>query len=183
MTMTERGDGDRDGAGGRSGAVKPVKVRARRAGVFAGAAGVVLAALTLKTWAERALVNDVMDLGPLDLRLIYNPGAAFSLGADHPGLVLALTSGLSLAVAVLAWRAAATPRPIGQLAGLSLLLGGAVTNVVDRAGDAVVTDYFHTGWWPTFNLPDVTIIAGALLLVITEWRRPAAKAAAPDDLR
>ena len=48
-----------------------------------------------------------------------------------------------------------------------------MANLTDRLGDGVVTDYLHSGWWPTFNLPDVAIVAGSVLLVLAEFRRPA----------
>lgn len=149
----------------------------RRTGVYAAAAGVIAAAWGVKTWAEQDLAEVSStgigsDAGPLQLRLAYNPGAAFSLGADRPALVLVITGALCAAIAVAAWWAAAH-RPRLQLAGLAAVLGGAVANLTDRLEDGVVTDYLHSGWWPTFNLPDVAIVAGAALLVLAEFRRPA----------
>lgn len=35
----------------------------------------------------------------------------------------------------------------------------------------MVTDYLHTGWWPTFNLADVFIVCGGLAMVALSWRR------------
>ncbi|MDI3422275.1 signal peptidase II [Streptomyces luteolus] len=43
-------------------------------------------------------------------------------------------------------------------------------NLIDRAADGVVTDYLHSGWWPTFNLADAFIVCGGLLLVALSWR-------------
>ena len=51
-----------------------------------------------------------------------------------------------------------------------VVLGGAAANLTDRAGDGVVTDYLHTGWWPTFNLADVFIVCGGLAMVALSWR-------------
>jgi signal peptidase II len=43
----------------------------------------------------------------------------------------------------------------------------------------MVTDYLHTGWWPTFNLADALIVRGAVLLVLaTVLRQPAPQ---PDE--
>ncbi|WP_308470200.1 signal peptidase II [Kineococcus rubinsiae] len=144
----------------------------RRAALYIGAAAVLAVAWGVRTWAERDLTGDGRDVGLLQLRLTYNPGAAFSLGAEHPTLVLIITSVLCLAIAIAGWWAAAH-RPGLQLAGMASILGGALANLTDRLGDGVVTDYFHSGWWPTFNLPDVTIVIGALLLMLAEIRRPA----------
>jgi len=144
----------------------------RRAALYTGAAAVLAAAWAAKTEAEHGLPGDGRDVGLLQLRLTYNPGAAFSLGADHPTLVLIVTSVLCLAFAVAGWWAA-PHRPGLQLAGIASILGGALANLADRLDDGVVTDYFHSGWWPTFNLPDVAIVIGAVLLVLAEIRRPA----------
>lgn len=131
--------------------------------------------LTAKAWAQNQLSATGVELGPVDLRLGYNPGVAFSVGAEAPAwLVIAVTAVITAAVAVYAWRAA---RHGGraELAALALILGGAVANLADRAADGVVTDYLHTGWWPTFNLADTAIVTGALLFAVTAWRGDAAQ--------
>ena len=131
--------------------------------------------LIAKAWAQNHLSATGVEMGPVDLRLAYNPGVAFSVGANAPAwLVIAVTAAITAAVAVIAWR---TARHGGraQLAALALILGGAVANLVDRAADGVVTDYLHTGWWPTFNLADTAIVTGALLFALTAWRGDAAE--------
>ncbi|CCG02843.1 signal peptidase II [Blastococcus saxobsidens] len=126
--------------------------------------------LTAKAWAQNHLSGTGVELGPVDLRLGYNPGVAFSVGAEAPAwLVIAVTAAITAGVAVFAWRTASRGSR-GQLAALALILGGAVANLADRAADGVVTDYLHTGWWPTFNLADTAIVTGGLLFAITTWR-------------
>jgi signal peptidase II len=149
----------------------------RRVAAGLGAALVAAVDLSAKAWAVTALQGDrVVPAGPVDLRLAYNPGVAFSVGAGAPTwLVLTVTALVTAAVAVVAWRTAAAPTR-GRLAAFALVLGGAVANLVDRAGDGVVTDYLHSGWFPTFNLADTAIVTGAALLVLTALRRRA-----PDD--
>lgn len=143
----------------------------RRARLVAAAGGVASIDLAAKVWAQRALPPGGVEAGPVDLRLAYNPGVAFSVGADAPtGLVAAVTAVITIAIAVIAWRATREGSRT-QLTALALLLGGAVANLVDRTGDGVVTDYLHTGWWPTFNLADTAIVTGALVLAVTSWRR------------
>ena len=117
--------------------------------------------------AERALIDGPGPwMGPLQLRLTYNPGVAFSVGNTLPGwLVTAGTSTITLLVAVYAWRTVPILPAVGR-AGLAAVLAGALANVIDRATDGVVTDYLHTGWFPTFNLPDVYITGGAVLIVV-----------------
>jgi len=137
------------------------------------AIAVVVAAVDLgaKAWAQASLPAGGVEAGPVDLRLGYNSGVAFSLGAGAPtGLIVAVTAAITAVVAVFAWRSARVGDRT-QLTALALLLGGAVANLADRTGDGVVTDYLHTGWWPTFNLADTAIVTGALLLVVASVRR------------
>ncbi|GAB3197491.1 hypothetical protein GCM10027062_09280 [Nocardioides hungaricus] len=38
--------------------------------------------------------------------------------------------------------------------------------MIDRARDGVVTDYLHTGWWPTFNLADTFLVTGFIVVAL-----------------
>lgn len=144
-------------------------------------AGVALALaatdLVLKAWAQQTLGGGrTVDLGVIDLQLAYNSGAAFSLGAGLPTwLVIAVPALITAGVAVFAWRAAVDAWwPV--LAGLSAILAGAVANLADRSVDGLVTDYLHTGWWPTFNLADVFITLGAATVALALSRSDTARA-------
>ncbi|GAA1739840.1 hypothetical protein GCM10009809_39190 [Isoptericola hypogeus] len=147
----------------------PARTRAIRARVALAATVVLLAAvdLGLKAWAVRALADGtVVDLRVIQLRLAFNPGVAFSLGDTLPsGVVLGVTGVIVAGLAVFAWRTAPTATLPVRLA-LAAMLAGAVANLVDRAGDGVVTDYLHTGWFPTFNLADAFLTLGAVALVV-----------------
>ena len=77
-------------------------------------------------------------------------------------------------LAVFAWQSAGTGSPWSGLA-VAVILGGAISNLADRAADGVVTDYLHTGWFPTFNGADVFITVGAAALLLTAMR-PGTKA-------
>lgn len=144
--------------------------------------GVLAAALTLTATdlALKALAEDRLTGGPgpqllglLELRLTYNPGVAFSLGASMPAWVIVAVTGLiTAAVAAYAWYITPTALPVGRV-GLAGMLGGALANLIDRGLDGVVTDYLHSGWWPTFNLADAFIVGGAVLLVLTSARHRA----------
>ena len=136
------------------------------------ATAVTGADLTVKTIAAQALPGRrTVDLpGPLDLRVLFNPGAAFGLGAAMPAAAVIVGTGLLVvAVAVYAWRAVPTLATAGRV-GLGLVLGGAAANLIDRVGDGLVTDYLQTGWWPTFNLADIAIVSGAGLLILATLR-------------
>ena len=129
-----------------------------------------------RAWAEGDhapgldLWKRLADLGVLSLQLGYNTGAAFSLGAGLPrGVIIVVTGLITAGVAVFAWRSAVSASAV-VLAGLASVLGGAAANLADRARDGRVTDYLHTGWFPTFNLADVAICAGVTLWVLQSSR-------------
>lgn len=146
-----------------------VPVGRRRCGrgilvVLVGALAAV--ALALDPVARDALSGGrAIDFGLLQLRLAYNTGVAFSLGDQLPTtVVLAVTAALTVTIGVFAWRTA-PDSPLIQTIGLAAIVAGATANVVDRFLDGKVTDYFHTGWWPTFNLADTYITCGVVLVV------------------
>ncbi|MCX5582915.1 signal peptidase II [Streptomyces erythrochromogenes] len=142
----------------------------RRTALVAGAAALAAADLALKSWAQGALVDGPIGPEAAQLRLAFNPGVAFSLGETLPSwVVVAFTSLITVAVAVAVWRTA--PRSRATATALAVMLAGAAANVIDRADDGVVTDYLHTGWWPTFNLADAFIVCGGLAMVALSWRR------------
>ncbi|MGA5215260.1 signal peptidase II [Streptomyces cinereoruber] len=144
------------------------RTRAAAAALAVTAAGIDLGA---KAWANSALPGAPVHLGLLDLRLAFNSGVAFSLGDSLPAwAVIAVTGVITAAIGVFAWRAA--PQSRAAAAALAVILGGAAANLADRAADGQVTDYLHTGWWPTFNLADVFIVCGGFAVVALSWRRP-----------
>ncbi|MDT9692969.1 signal peptidase II [Streptomyces sp. P9(2023)] len=142
----------------------------RRAALAAGAAALAGADLALKTWAQDTLAGAPVGPDFAQLRLAYNPGVAFSMGDTLPSwVVIGFTALITAGIGVAAWRTA--PKSKAATAALAVILAGAVANLIDRAGDGVVTDYLHTGWWPTFNLADVFIVCGGLAVVALSWRR------------
>ncbi|MCX5418068.1 signal peptidase II [Streptomyces sp. NBC_00059] len=141
----------------------------RRTALAAGAAALAAADLALKTWAQDALADAPIGPDFAQLRLAFNPGVAFSMGDTlRSWVVIAFTALITVGVSVFAWRTAPTSK--AAAAALAVILAGATANLVDRADDGVVTDYLHTGWWPTFNLADVFIVCGGLAMVALSWR-------------
>lgn len=136
--------------------------------MFAAAAVAAALSLLAAAAAERFLAAGPVELGPLGLRLSFNPGIAFSLGDRFPGPVRLLTVVLVALLTLFAWRLAPAAGRVAGLAG-GAALGGAVANVLDRIPDGQVTDYLSVGWWPTFNLSDSFIMVGAATLVL--WGR------------
>lgn len=106
------------------------------------------------------------------LRLGYNSGVAFSLFASLEASAC-ISIFTSLLIAGLAWMTVQAQRDIERF-GLALMIGGALGNLSDRLGDGVVTDFIDLragGWhFPTFNLADVAITSGVLLLLAVPLR-------------
>ena len=118
-------------------------------------------------------------LATLNLVLAYNTGAAFSLLSTAGGWQRWLFIGLALAICafILHWLRD-LPRQARLLPlALSLIIGGAVGNVIDRVRIGAVVDFidFHVGdWhWPAFNVADSAICIGAALLVLGMFRSEA----------
>lgn len=157
--------------------------RVSRLVVLVAAAAFAAVDLSAKAVSEVRLADSTVDLGVLQLRLAYNSGVAFSLGDKLPvGVIVGVTAAISLALATYAWRRAPHAGWVERVAG-GAVIGGAVANVADRAGDGVVTDYLHTGWWPTFNLADTFLVTGFIVIALLQLRseRTSHDTASTDD--
>ncbi len=108
----------------------------------------------------------------LNMTLAHNYGAAFSFLSDAGGWQRWLFTGLAVAVTgvLLVWllRLAATEKLTAV--ALSLIIGGAIGNLVDRIKHGYVVDYidvYYRDWhWPAFNLADSAITCGVILLLL-----------------
>ena len=134
-------------------------------------AGAVVVLDQLTKWAVLAWLDQVIALTPFfNLVLVWNPGVSFgmfdSAGAHGPWIL----SGLALAVvvALLIWLRR-VDHPL-TAAGLGLIIGGALGNVIDRVRFGAVIDFLDVhaaGWhWPAFNVADSAIFIGAALLLV-----------------
>lgn len=117
----------------------------------------------------------------LRLTLLYNPGAAFglSLGPYSRWLFTALSI-VALVILAALYRSAARTDHARVLA-IGLVIGGALGNLVNRLWSARgVVDWIDIGIgehrWPSFNVADIGVSIGAVLLAITFWREDRAKA-------
>lgn len=121
--------------------------------------------------------QDVIPLtGFFNLVHVHNTGAAFSLFADQPGWQRGFFIAVALvATAVLTYLLRKPHDHALFPAALSLILGGAVGNLVDRVLYGHVIDFldFHLGtWhWPAFNVADAAITLGAGLLIWDSFRK------------
>jgi signal peptidase II len=106
-----------------------------------------------------------------NLTLVYNTGAAFSFLSDAGGwqrwFFIAIASVVSLVMIVWLTRLTRSERLTGY--GLSLVIGGAVGNLIDRIWLGKVVDFLQWHWqqwyWPSFNVADSAITLGVILLL------------------
>ena len=108
--------------------------------------------------------------------LMHNTGAAFSFLADQGGwqrwFFAVLASGVSIVLAV--WLSRLKAHETWLAMALSLVLGGAIGNLIDRVYYGYVIDfidvYYNASHWPAFNIADSAISIGAVMLVIDAFR-------------
>ena len=109
---------------------------------------------------------------------VRNRGAAFGVLDRHDiewqfWLFLAATFIAAIVIFILARQASAKERTF--FAGLGLILGGAIGNLIDRIQYRAVVDFldfYFNGWhWPAFNVADVAICTGAFLAIVFSWKR------------
>lgn len=112
--------------------------------------------------------------GLFELRYAENRDTAFSLlsawRGDPKPLLLAVVATVMLAALAVMWWA----RRRGSAAehvGFSLMVGGALGNVLDRWTRGFVVDFLHVAHWPIFNVADVAIVAGAVVVALAAGRR------------
>jgi lipoprotein signal peptidase len=111
----------------------------------------------------------------LAIRLAHNTGISFSRLAGGGMWLLVLITLVCGALALAVWRA-----PARFAVPLSIVLGGAVGNLIDRWRFGYVIDYVGVGPWPTFNLGDVAIAVGAVLIGVAVLRPPPGSRSTPE---
>jgi signal peptidase II len=147
---------------------------AARSAVFLGlmTAGI---AFLFDQQTKHLAVNELMRtrpveaFGPLRFHLTFNEGGAF--GTTVPGgrwFFLIVT----VVVVVIVVRNLPTVERGGQAVAYGLLLAGALGNAADRVfrGDHRVVDFLQLPGWPIFNIADVAITSGFLLLLVLLWQ-------------
>lgn len=111
---------------------------------------------------ERIVLGErVGGLGPLRLTLSHNRGVAFGLAGGGGVLLVAITVAALAMVGILFAR---NPTRPGMWVAFGLIAGGAIGNLADRIRLGAVTDFIDLPHWPNFNLADISITAGVLVL-------------------
>lgn len=138
---------------------------------------IIIDQITKYAASSMLLMHEPVAILPFfNFTLMHNPGAAFSFLADQGGwqrwffAVLALVVSVVLAV----WLRRLQAHEKWLALALSLVLGGAVGNLIDRIYHGYVVDFidvYYNAWhWPAFNIADSAITVGAVMLVIDTFR-------------
>lgn len=119
--------------------------------------------------------------------LAYNTGAAFSFLADAAGWQRWFFAAIALVVSVVlvVWLKRLKPSETWLAVALALVLGGALGNLVDRVMFGHVVDFillhWHQQWYfPAFNVADMAITGGAILLALDMFKSEKSGEAAHD---
>ncbi|HBH36648.1 MAG TPA: signal peptidase II [Gammaproteobacteria bacterium] len=114
--------------------------------------------------------------GYFDLTLAYNPGAAFSFLADAGGWQRWFFTILSTVVTIIlvVWLKRLPAHEKINAVALSLIIGGAIGNLIDRIAYGHVIDFllvYYQQWsWPAFNVADSAISIGVVLMLLAMFR-------------
>lgn len=150
--------------------------------VFVTVLDVVTKAIAVRALVPQRVPHEVLG-DALRFTLVYNPGAAFglNLGSQSRWIFTALT----LVALVILWRLYRFTRrgDYTRVLALALVCGGALGNLMDRLrSDLGVVDFLDVGLgtmrWPTFNVADMAVSVGAIMLAWVLWQEDRAIAVA-----
>ena len=135
-------------------------------GLVAVAGAAVLGDQLTKHIVRTRLVlgQSVHVLGPFSIHRVQNSGIAFGFFASATAVVTVLTAAAVIWMLVFFARSGARHPVIP--AALGLLIGGSLSNLLDRIRLGEVTDFLDFGWWPAFNLADTFICIGVAILLV-----------------
>jgi signal peptidase II len=154
--------------------VREVQERRAVPALIAVAAAVVAVDHLTKWLALRELTTrDIHLIGSLRLHLVYNNGTAFGLGSKFAPVIALVAVG----IVVVLLGVGRQLRGRLPLVAVAAIVGGAVGNLLDRLfreghgflGGPVV-DFIDLQWWPVFNVADMAITCGAVVLALTAGR-------------
>ena len=105
---------------------------------------------------------------------VWNEGAAFSLFADSGGWQRSFFIAIVIVVSVVLVELIQDSRQRAEALAYTMVLGGALGNVIDRVFRGYVVDYLDFHWqswhWPAFNLADVFIVLGVIMILAMSFR-------------
>ena len=120
--------------------------------------------------AEVARGEQVEVLPFLDIANSRNSGVAFGLADGVSPAIIG--AGLVLLLGLIAYLGARTSSGWAVWLAGGMVIGGAVSNLIDRVNRGSVVDFIDFSFWPTFNVADMAIVIGVGLLVLAPLREP-----------
>jgi signal peptidase II len=152
----------------------PISVAERPLGAgvshWVALASVAIAALAADQ-LTKAIVTSSLDLnesahvvGPLSIHHVQNSGIAFGLFASATSMVI-LATAAAVAWMLYFFARSGARHPVLPVA-LGLVIGGSVSNLLDRVRLGHVTDFLDFKYWPAFNLADTFIVVGVAILLL-----------------
>jgi signal peptidase II len=164
--------------GSSTDALTPISVARRPLGAgaaqWAGLAAIALAAVAADQLTKHivtghlALDEGIHVAGPFWIHHVQNSGIAFGLFASATPVVIVLTT-IAIAWMLGFFARSGARHPVLPVA-LGLVIGGSVSNLVDRVRLGYVTDFVDLRYWPAFNLADSFIVIGVAILLGTLLR-------------
>jgi signal peptidase II len=161
--------------GSATNALAPVSVAERSVGAgpwqWAGLAAVAVAAVVADQLtkyvvsSELALDEQAHVVGPFSIHHVQNSGIAFGLFSSATPIVIVLT-GLAVAWMLAFFARSGARHPLLPVS-LGLVIGGSLSNLIDRVRLGHVTDFLDLRFWPAFNLADSFIVVGVAILLAT----------------
>ncbi len=122
--------------------------------------------LTKAIVSSQLVVGDAVEIvGPFAIHHVRNTGIAFGLFSGATSIVIVLTC-LAIGALVTFFARSGRRHPLLPVA-VGLVLGGSVSNLVDRLRLGHVTDFLDLDYWPAFNLADTFIVVGVGLLFLS----------------
>jgi signal peptidase II len=153
--------------------VEPVSVAERSlaagpwqwAGLVAVAVAAVIADQVTKhvITSTLSLDDSVHVVGPLSIHHVQNSGIAFGLFSSATAVVTVVTS-IAIVWMIVFFARSGSRHPVLP-AALGLVIGGSLSNLVDRVRLHHVTDFIDLKYWPAFNLADTFIVVGVTILL------------------
>jgi signal peptidase II len=159
--------------GSKTDGLAPVSVAERSLGAgvwqWAGLATVAIAAIVADQLTKHVVTrtlpldDSVHVVGPLSIHHVQNSGIAFGLFSSATAVVTIVT-GIAVIWMIVFFARSGSRHPVLP-AALGLLIGGSMSNLVDRIRLHHVTDFIDVNWWPAFNLADSFIVVGVAILL------------------
>ena len=122
-----------------------------------------------KSWAAQNLQMGSIgyDLGPIALMLVHNSGAAFGMGQGGGMLFVAMAA--IIVIAIVVWIVLAKQTRTLEIVSLGLIAAGGIGNCIDRLTTGYVVDFIQFTFvdFPVFNIADMCITIGVVLLFVT----------------